>query len=477
MEEDGSQLRSTSVIAMVLLGVLFVAGIVFYKARLLFGDASFIAFNVLNWKMFYIQEHRYGSFITQWVPYVGGLLHMPLRWILVAYTASFNFFYLLAAVIMHRLRQYHLVVVMALYYVLFVSATWFWTNNEIHQAVAWMFLMLAVLLHMGQRQMRLVVVLPVFLVLGFLAVFTHFIVLIPLTFLWVYLILDGAAWPFGRNRTLLYSACLAVLAVLKFVMVGNSSYDAGHLHNATNVSPADIVSAFNSGVVRVFAKRCLTNYWVAGVVLACGMYALLKAGRTWLAGWTLLCCAGYVFLVGVTYGPYGGDIMLFHIESEWQSLGIVVGAPFVLCFLPRLRGKHAVCSLLLIFVVRLGYIGAFVPQFTWRTAFKERVLQQMQRKGITRLALCADTALERRCMNYGALAEESILMSGMAGDSPQRTFFFADTADKALMRKMADRRETIVLGGDVKAADWNLAFFKPDTLHPYRLMTYAELFR
>jgi len=75
MDECRQSLRKLANIAFAAMGALFVLAILFYKERVLFADAAFIAFHIINDKKLAIQENRYGSFITQVVPLFGQKLH------------------------------------------------------------------------------------------------------------------------------------------------------------------------------------------------------------------------------------------------------------------------------------------------------------------------------------------------------------------------------------------------------------------
>lgn len=98
----------------------------FSLERILFSDASYILFRVINLDRLQIQEHRYGSFITQGVPLLAARLHLPLKFIVVLYSLSFNLFYLAVALLLsYGFREFGLSVLMSFYYLLFVSDTYF----------------------------------------------------------------------------------------------------------------------------------------------------------------------------------------------------------------------------------------------------------------------------------------------------------------------------------------------------------------
>ena len=60
-----------------------------------FVNPSYISFFILNFRSLDIQVHRYGSFITQLVPYIGQQLQLPIKPVLIGYAVSFNLFYLI----------------------------------------------------------------------------------------------------------------------------------------------------------------------------------------------------------------------------------------------------------------------------------------------------------------------------------------------------------------------------------------------
>ncbi len=480
MPQTTNSLKKLSLLGLAVLGVLFIGGIVFYKERVFFCDASYIAFNILKYDRLFIQEHRFGSFVTQMVPLLGAKLHLPVGIILKSYAFSFNLFYLLVGIVVYRCRQYGLLLVMALTYTLLVSDTYFWTNNEIHQALAWMFLFFAVVLRMGEKNVSMILFLPVFLLLAVTTLYTHFIVIIPMAFLWGYFWIAGDSWYWNRNTSILLTACLLAIVASKFVLLNGISYEAGHLHNITHFSAGDIVAAAHASVVKKFAMRLLKIYWLAPILFALGIVTLLKNNTKALLAWTLVSFTGYVIIMGLTYTD--GDILLFHIESEWESMAVIFATPFVFAALPKMEFRYAVILLVVVLVVRCGYIVNSSFKFSWRTRFKEHVLTQMKKKNITKLALVGNEYLHkkndffhRKNIQDWALPEESLLMSTMNGDQPTLTFFLIDPEDKITLNLITQPKEIYTSFDSRKGERLNNNYFRFDTSHPYRVMTYEEL--
>ena len=477
MTDEQPQLKKIAQLSLAALGALLVLGIVFYKERLFFSDASYIPFNIVKNRSMAVQEHRYGSFITQMVPYFGYHLHLPAKLFLKCYTFSFNFFYLVAGFLMYRCRQYALVAVMACYYYLLVSDTFFWTNNEIHQAIAWMFIFFAVTLHMAQKKVKIYFLLPVFLLLAFLAIYTHFIVLIPLVFLWFFLWIQQDAWPWSRGESIFLTLCIAAIVGSKFLVVNDNSYDQSHLQNITHPSLNALYQAVVSPVIIKFFTGCITNYWCASLAFIAGVVSLFRSKKKWLALWCIASFIGYGVLMGITYMDLDKEVLLFHIESEWQSLGVIMAAPFIFSFLPKLKINQAIAVLSLIFVVRLSYICVASEKFSWRVHFTQSVLVEMRKRNITKLAFESNGDVEKKLLLSWGIPDESMLMSMMNGDDPQRTFVFVNTQDKDIMNKLTDPKIVYTSFEMSTPNSWNYEYNKPDTLHPYVVMKVEEMFK
>lgn len=478
MDVNERSLKRPATVALAAMVVLLVGALVWYKERVFFADASFVVFNVLNYKRFYIQEHRLGSFVTQMVPLIGQKLNAPIKSILIAYSLSFNIFYLAVSSCLYFVyRQYRLTMVMALYYLLFVTSSYYWTNNEIHQAVAWLFLTIGTMKYLQQRRMSFSLQYVLFFVLAAVTVSTHFIVIIPLVFLWVFLLMNHEDGAMSFRQKSIYSGLLIAVIATKFIMSIGQPYDGVALHGVTHFSLKDILLSWRTPVVKVFVKRCFLLYWPAIIVLLAGLWSLYKTDNKRLLAWTIMSCVGYGIVMSLTYGGYDADFALFHIESEWMSLGIICAMPFVFYFLQRLKPATATITVAVIIVIRLGYIYTYAAEYEWRTEFKQKVFAEMKERGITKLALYADRDIRKRLMLDWSLPNECILMSTMNGDKPQRTFCIIDSGDNdkrdALMKPSA-----ISISFDMLVPEnLNRQYFDIDTSTPYTIMAYTELIK
>ena len=476
MDLSQPSLKSISKIALVAMGALVILGAIFYKERALFSDAAYSIFHLINSVNIDVPGgNRYGAFVVQILPYVATRLHASIKTILFCYGAGYNLFYFMAALLVYRFRQYALVILMAFYYFLFVSESFIWVS-ETFQGTAWMFLFFAVTMHLGNKRTNIFLLLIPFSLLAFLAIFSHFVVLIPMTFLWVYLIIEKKNWPFTKNVSILLSCVLIAILGLKFVAT-NSSYDNEHLHGITHFSIKDILQTFKKPVVKIFLYRCLVNYWLGTLVFIIGIITLIKNNGKVLAIWTFITVLGYVILMGLTYANLDETTLLFHIESEWSFIAIIVSVPFVFLFLPKLRSSTAACLLIGVFVIRLVYIISFLPPFTVRNNVTEQILTQMRKKGIKKLALYDDPKLLSITKLDWGLPFESMLISAMDGNKPQLTFLFVNADDKKTIEELNSTRDFYHAWMMLPYNDLNKEYFNIDTTKPYQVMTYGEFLK
>ena len=477
MNEDQSTLKKTSKIALAAMGVLFIVAIVFYKERLFFCDAAFCMYNIINLKTFYIQNSRYGAFITQVLPLLEQKLHLSLKTIMVSYAVSFNLFFLTSTVIVaYGYKQYRLAILMALYYFLFVSESYIWIG-ETFQGIAWMGLFFTATQQLKNktRGMFLLSLIP-FSLLAFITVFSHFVVLIPLIFLWVYLIIEKDNWPFPRNVSILLTCILIMVIALKFTGT-HSAYDNENLYNVTHFSLKDIIDTFQTPVLQMFFYRCVVNYWLGVLIFIVSIVVLIKKKKTALAIWTFVSVLGYVIIMGLTYA--NNNTPLFHIESEWSCIGILIATPFAFTLLSDIKPMVGIWLLSGIFIIRLVYILSSITSFTARIDMEKEILVNMKKKGITKLILLGDEKVEPLTKLYWwGIPYESIFLSASENDKPQRTFFITSKDDKRPeLEKLKDPTQFYDVWYVIPIKNLNQEYFNIDTTKSYQAMTYEDLLK
>jgi len=468
--------KNLSRIAVTAMGALFILGCIFYKERALFSDAAFKLFNIISYSKFDIPGKRYGAVIVQVLPFLAFKLHLSVNTIIFLFGAGYYLFYFsIVALTVYRYKLYPLAILMVLYFFLFVSESYIWVGDAF-TGTAWMFLFFAVTLYLGNKKVNILLLIVPFSLLAFLTFSVHFVTIIPMTFLWVYLIIGKKYWPFSKNHTILLCCLLIFIIGLKFAIT-DSAYDNIQLHGVTHFSLLDIIDSFQTPTVKIFFYRCIVNYWLGTLVFLISMITLIRSKERILAIWTFISAVGYVIIMGLAYKNLDSTTLLFHIESEWACIGIIVATPFVFTYLPKLKTLRAVWLLSGIFIIRLIYIITFLLAFSLRNTMEEQILNRMRKKGITKLVLFNDSHLLSVFRLDWALPYESIMESAIEGDKQQLTFFIINADDKKILGKLNDPKSFFDAFYITPCSVLNKEYFNLDTTKPYQIMTYSELIK
>ncbi len=475
MQKDFHTLKKASYVSVAAMAVLLVGAFVYYKERILFLDASYVLFRIVTEHRFVIQENRFGSFITQAVPLLGGKWHLSMKTIMMAYSASFNVFYLaVIGILAFRLRQYALAILMSFYYLLYASDAFYWTNNEVHQGIAWMFLMFGFALHGSKQGWNTILQVLVFMVLGFLAVSSHVLVVMPVLFLWCYILSDKNLCTFSVRDAIIFSILVVGFVAAKYYFSTTQPYDSEKLKATSNFTwkylRKEVVGTFGID----FIKQNIRVYWLVPVTFIAGIYSLLKDRKYWLIIMTTGACVCYYIVMCLTFSNTH-YMHRFHIESEWMGLGIIAAAPFVFNLLPKLQAKHVALIVAAICIVRLGFIASSPSYFVKHAKFTREVLAKMKEKNITKLALYDSKLVRSKLEQPWALPEESAILSASDKDNPTRTVIVM----YAGLDVSCIKTPNMFLGcfHNYKPHEMNRSYFNIDTTAPYQIMTYTELIK
>jgi len=468
-----NSLKYAAWLSPVLLCILLVGAVVFCRERMLFIDAPHILFRIINGGNFWIEQHRYGSFISQVLPLAGAKMHLPLQWLMVLYSAGFYLFYLAVCMLLVRLQQYGLAILMGLYFTVMVSATYYWPNNEVHQGIAW--LLLAFGLHAclvkGVRNSYLRTLL--FTALFFLAIWTHPLVIPAALYLWMFFLVGNWQTQEDKRTVLIFSGILVLICAVKVYAGMHDWYDSSKIDLVTHVDPNKIKGLLHAPQLHYFLRNCLHHYWLFTLFTIAGLLALLFQRRYVLFIATIAAICGYVALVCVTFWEEGPR---WYMESEYMPLVLIGCAPFAYYLLPKMKPSYGLALLVMVYMMRLVCIFNAGWPFSNRLSIMERMSYRMKEKHLSKVIITEPSTIDSALvMNWGAPVE-SLYMSALNGENPQHTFIFmkpeeikvADTTAKNILLGCFERRT---------AAQLNARYFEIDTTTTYKVMRYGELFK
>ncbi len=471
-----SNLKLAAYLSFGLFVLMLLASVYYYKERMFFADAAHIVFSAINEQALQIQQYRFGAFITQLVPVLGAKLGLPLKVILIAYSASFHLFYLLvAALLLFVFRAYRLLVLYAFYWALVTTHTFFWPNNEVHQGIAYMFLLFPLLSFSGQKKYPLWLSAAILVLLGTTAVFCHPLVIPPFIFLWVYLIYEKEEWYFNRDQTIILSIVAAVIILAKLYVSNNyAGYDSGLLTGVNQMDADNLLSVFSSPLAKAIYWHVPVNYWILPLISLAGIVTLLFKRHYLLAGWTLACALVYFVLLCLTFHGYNE----FITESELMPGIIICTAPFVFVTLRLLRPELAALLVLLIFVLRCAKFEGARAHFRSRLDHLSDLLDKMNRQGISKLVLVKPDSRPddwRWLVEWGFPAETALFSAYTSGGRVRQIVVLKQSE---LQHRLPKNSTDIMTCYETwPLAKVNRRYLSFDTTGPYVVMAYDEFIR
>ncbi len=459
----------------VLLFILMAGSVLFYKERMLYIDAPHVLFRLINDGHFWIEEHRYGSFISQVLPLIGAKLHFPLRVLMLLYSVSFYVFYLsVALILIYGYRNYVLAILLGLYFILFVSESYYWPNNEVHQGIAWLLLIFGANFSIAAKKRPLIYTTLLFTASFFLAVWTHPLVMLAGVYLWFFFMADKATWPFTKIQSVLFSVILLILAYIKFHQGMHHGYDSSKIEALTQFQFRKIKTIFDSPALHFLLRNTLKGFLLIPMIFLAGIIGLLKEKKYLQLIWTIGFVCGYVILTCITFWDVTS---CSYLECEYMPLVIIGCAPFVCYVLPKMNVRLAVGLFACMYILYLINIYNAAPPFKNRLAILERINEKMKEKNFTKIIIqepepYADSAL----INNWAAPVESIFISKLNGEVPQRTFIFFNTDE---IKNYSTLAKDTLLGSFEKRSVSHIdsCYFQMDTTTKYTVVTYSELMK
>lgn len=476
-QSTNASLRWVYYVSLAVVGLLLLLSILWYKQRVLFIDPAWISFEIIQKGEMSIPEHRYGAFVSQMWLLGGAAIHLPTGLLLTLYSASFYSFYFTVALVLGRvLRQYALAILLALYHTLIVSDVFFWPNNEVHQGVGWMMLFLGLFFRYLKEGKAPLWAHVLMLIALFLAVFSHFIVIVPFSFLWVYWLLnDRQYWDTKQKRLLLVAYVLAVAAtfLIKLNMGRTGWYDREKLLPVLHVQPRDVFASFANGGAKSMLALIITNYWIIIPIFLAGVFIQIRLRKWLLLAWTIAYTAGFFSLVCLTYFNAYGRELQFYMESEWMAWGIILATPLIVHGLPRMKARLALATLSLIFLVRLVYIYNAFLFFDARYRILDGLSTVLRNEGTHKAILLAERSeTDRLILNTWGTPYETLLLSSIKGQKPCVTFYIQEPG-----YKIEQPSERVFIGPYSRdtVEHLNQYYFDVDGTQAYKVMQLKDL--
>lgn len=438
------------------------------QERMLFVDAPFILTNILNDGHPVIMEHRYGSIITQMWPWLGSEIGLGMPVLMHIYNASFNLFYLIVCgILVFRLRTFDLAILMALYYALMVSDAFYWTNNEIHQAMAWMFLWLGVHRFQIKNKTSMMWTAVNFGALGTLAILTHPLMIPIVIFVWLYELMESKIYNSNLRQTSICSFILiAGIALRLYLSLYGGWYDAGKISVISESGFGNIFGFLQKPLFDELMRHYGERYLMTTILFIATIAFLIFRKKYHQMGLMVCFVIGYNVLFLTAFDEF----IPFYSESELMPLTILVGLPLVMNIGEILKPGIISILFILVFTLRIFMVISAATPYENRIVETNKTLNYMKAEGITKMVLPETPENKQLYIMSWGLPVESLLASIISGDPIQRTFKIVAQSDLPSYENTASNI-WLDCFKSVPIQKMNNEYFQLDSLTDYRIQS------
>jgi len=461
------QLEAAKPVILGLFILLLLGAFIFYKQRFLFADDAHILFRIINEGSLQIPGKRYGSFISQLLPLEGALLLLPLRIIMLLYSLSFILFYsIVLLLLINTFGRYDLGILFSFCLTLFVSGTFYWPYNEMPQGVAWLLLGIALPEYFIKKNKPFLFSFLLFFLFFSLAIWSHPLLIIIALYLFLFFAINGVLNFLNKGQLISLIVAIAVAIWLRTYVISRDNYDSNLLAPFLKLHFYEIPGVFLNTHACYFIKNCFTSYWVFTIVFCCGIYGMIKAKKYVSLILSLFFFLCYFLVICVTYP---GLTESFFVESEYVPFVFFASIPFIYFFLPLLAKKNIIMLLSALFFVRIIYIMLAAPFFINRVTVLEHVLDKMRINNYYKAVIVDENNLNNEMRMTWGTPEESIILSALQNEHPQRTFVIMSQAE---IKQITLPGKDTLLGCFEKRpfSRLNPHYFQMDTSDVYHIM-------
>lgn len=378
---------------------MIAGAILFYKERTIFVDLSYHLFEICRSGDFVPNNFRFVSVATQLFPYMGVQWDLPLQQVLLLYSIGFAILYTGVYLVAGALQSYRIALCFLLIHSLFISHTFYWTQSELPQGLAFMMLSFALIEYNPQNQWKLMLkraTLPFFL---FTAAFAHPLLLFPFCFISIFLFIGPVEQE--KRRELLSCSIMYLLFYASRIIFFKAAYEH-QAFEGLNYFTTRLPDFFKLHSTLSFFKKCTGIYVLLpiGFIVVNAFYVIDR--KLFKALLFSAFSLGYLVLINVSYPE--PHTQAFYIENLYIPLGVFLAFPLVYDVLPSFRqGKVYHVSVGLILLFAAARIFTQHKMYRNRLSWLERTYRKHQNEKV--ILHTQNVPIDTALMTWGSAYE------------------------------------------------------------------------
>ncbi len=388
--DRSNPLRYVGWFAFIALGVMAWA---FFLERTVFLDAAFQSFTVITKNELAIQVGRFGSAVTQVFPLIAVRLGWSLEAALKAYSLSFVIYpFILFLILLGVFRNGRMGLVLALFYTLLASHTFYWIQSELLQGCALVIFYYGIVDALFYKDHPALdhplgagAIYLLMTGLTVVIIFFHPVTFIPFFYIWLFMAISK-----GREkRKAFYVLPVIGIAVMLFKRFGlpANAYDTATTGLADGVF-GRLVHFFSLQSSQNFYRFCVTDYYCFPLLLAALIVFYVRRRDYRKLVLVIGSILAYLVLVNCTFH---WNVEQFYIESHYQVLSVLMAVPLVLDLLREPRWRRVLLVLIpLVVFIRVVNIGWLHNLYAKRIAIERELIDHAKQFGGEKFMISRD---------------------------------------------------------------------------------------
>ncbi len=334
---------------------MLVIGIVFEEERTTFVDIAFHLFEQARTGEVAVQNHRFVSALTQYLPTKMLAAGAPMARVQLVYSLSFPLYYgCIWAFTAFVLRSRVWALAWALTWLTFATHTHYWIQSELPQGLAVLTVALALIGCRPQRKWASVLVQAGLPLLLLTVAFAHPLLIVPVTASF------GLLWLVDKPKR--GAVLAAALTYYGAYWIRATFFSTGY-DDAAGVGAGEVVRGIFAGnipyAIPHLAANMISTYYAFAAIALIALLALWGARQRLAALWIGAAIGGHLLLVAVSYpGPTVTD---FYIENLYLPAGFMAAAALAVawkaCNYPQLTMRLGIAVMVLA-SLRLAHVYA-----------------------------------------------------------------------------------------------------------------------
>ncbi len=303
--------------------VLIIFSYVFFLERSMLLDLPFHLFTILAKDDYTIQNYRYIALLTESVPLLLSKFDISLKTITICYSMSFALLYFLVFLFIYKvMRNEKIAIAFFLYNIVMYTHTFYWPVTELHQGIAFLFILIALLENICISDSELTII-QYFSILGLIIIisFAHPLLIFSGLFSIAFLLLNYKS----KYKFLLSIAILITIGFLAKNILLATSHDNSSMSGIKNIItyfPHYKGLQSNKNLL----KYILHDYYFIPILYLLITYYYFKQKNILKFSLLTLSLIAYTFIVNITY-PNGADE--FYLENQYMQVGLFISLAFV----------------------------------------------------------------------------------------------------------------------------------------------------